>query len=56
MMQHDRRLATQMRLLHAVARQAGEAHDHIRDRAATLFAIDSLTELSNDQARLLIDA
>jgi hypothetical protein len=45
----------QQRLLHAIAREAGEAHDHIRDRAATLFSIDSLTELSSDQARQLID-
>jgi hypothetical protein len=45
----------QMRLLHAIARQAGETHEHIRDRAAAQFDLTSLTELSSDQARVLID-
>jgi hypothetical protein len=46
----------EMRLLHAIARQAGETHEHIRDRAAALFDLTSLTELSSDQARVLIDS
>ena len=44
----------QMRMLHAVAKQAGESHEHIRDRAATEFGIESLTELTMEQARQLI--
>jgi hypothetical protein len=46
----------QMRLLHALARDAGEDHAHIRDRAATEFGIESLTELTDQQARQLIQA
>jgi len=38
-----------MRLLHAIARAGGEGHERIRDRAATLFDLTSLTELSSDQ-------
>jgi hypothetical protein len=44
----------QMRLLHVLARDAGEDHAHIRDRAATEFCIESLTELTDQQARHLI--
>jgi hypothetical protein len=44
----------QMRLLHVKAKQAGESHEHIRDRAATEFGIESLTELTMEQARQLI--
>ncbi len=33
----------QMRLLHVMAKQAGEDHGHIRDRAAIEFGIDSLS-------------
>jgi hypothetical protein len=45
----------QMRKLHAVAKQAGEGHDHIRDRAATLWDIGSLKDLDSVQASHLID-
>lgn len=44
----------QMRLLHVKARQLGETHEHIRDRGATEFGIDSLTELTMEQARQVI--
>jgi hypothetical protein len=46
----------QVRMLHAVARDAAdERHEHIRDRAATMFGVTSLTELDIDQMRQLID-
>jgi hypothetical protein len=45
----------QMRLLHVKAKQAGEDHEHIRDRGCRLFGIHSLTELTSDQARQLIN-
>jgi hypothetical protein len=46
----------QMRLVHAIARDAAkERHEDIRDRAARMFGVDSLTELDMDQMRALID-
>jgi hypothetical protein len=46
----------QMRMLHAIARDAAdERHEHIRDRAAAMFGVDSLTELDMSQMRQLID-
>ncbi len=46
----------QQRMLHAVARTAADEKDeHIRDRAAGLFGLTSLTRLTMSQARQLID-
>ena len=45
----------QMRLLHALARQVGEGHEYVRDRAAAVWDIGSLKELTVAQARQLID-
>ena len=45
----------QMRLLHVVAKTAGENHDHIRGRAARLWGLESLEDLTMDQARQLIE-
>jgi hypothetical protein len=45
----------QMRLVHALARQCGEGHEHIRDRAASKWDIGSLKDLTMAQARVLID-
>jgi hypothetical protein len=46
----------QLAMLHAVAKTAaGENHQHIRDRAARMFDLTSLTELTMDQARELIE-
>jgi hypothetical protein len=42
--------------LHAIARDAAdERHEHIRDRAAAMFGVTSLTELDMSQMRMLID-
>jgi hypothetical protein len=41
----------QMRLLHVVAKTAGENRDHIRDRAARMWGLESLKELTMDQGR-----
>jgi hypothetical protein len=46
----------QMRMVHAIARDAAEErHEHVRDRAARMFGVTSLTELDMDQMRQLID-
>ena len=46
----------QMRMCHAIAREAAEErHEHIRDRAAAMFGVTSLTELEMSQMRALID-
>jgi hypothetical protein len=46
----------QLRMVHAIARDAAdERHEHIRDRAAAMFGVDSLTELDMAQMRQLID-
>jgi hypothetical protein len=47
--------AGQMRLLHVKAKQAGENRDMIRDRGARLWDMTSLTELTMEQARELIE-
>ena len=44
----------QIGLIYALARQIGEGHPHIKDRAARQFDIGSMTELTDDQARRLI--
>jgi hypothetical protein len=46
----------QMRMVHAIARDAAdEGHEHIRDRAANMFGVDSLKDLDMAQMRQLID-
>jgi hypothetical protein len=46
----------QMRMVHAIARDAAEErHEHIRDRAATMFGVTSPNELDMNQMRALID-
>jgi hypothetical protein len=46
----------QMRMVHAIARDAAkERHEDVRDRAARMFGVDSLTQLDMNQMRQLID-
>lgn len=46
--------AAQRGLLYALAGQCGEAHPHIKDRAARQFGLESITELTSAQAAHLI--